>query len=283
MNNVLIIFPSWEERSILGFRRDVEKYQNLNKVFLFIFEHSTHPNDIYKCISDMAQICTNKGIEFKEVIIPNSEIEKWHMLDNFVKELDINTNVYIDITTMPRSIIWTLLFFFRHKFQKAIAIYHKPKKYCDTWLSKDPGIPQLLFKHSGIIEFEKPTSLFVLVGYDADRIIQLINFYEPHNIIVGNSNQRNDFKFDVANIEFIDINQHDSEWGYKEIESKISDTLANANLIVASLGPKTGAISVYQCFMKHPEIALTYVPCKQFNIDYSKGISDTLEKEISFC
>ena len=282
MNNILIIFPSWEERSTLGFQRDIENCQNLNKVLIFRFQKSAHPNEIDKNIAEIKYICLSKNIISEEITIPNIEVDKWRKLENFAQHLDDKTNIYIDITTMPRSVIWALFFFFKQKYKQTTVIYHKPKEYSKEWLSKDPDIPQLLFKHSGIIEFGKPTTLFVLAGFDEDRVIQLVNYYEPQNVIVGECNQRKTFKYGAVNLEIIDIDEYNEEWGYDIIENKIKTILETSNLIIASLGPKTGAISVYRCFMKYPQIALSYVPCKEFNIDYCKGISDTLIKEIKF-
>jgi len=282
MSNILIIFPSWEERSMLGFQKDIENCKELSKVFLFGFERSAHQNETNKSISDIESTCSNNSIACSKLIIPNSEVEKWRKLEDFAKHLDIDTNIYIDITTMPRSIIWTLFFFFKQRYKQVTTIYHKPKKYSDAWLSKDPDIPLLLFKHSGIIDFEKPTTLFVLAGYDEDRVIQLINYYEPQNVIVGECNQRKSYKYGVAYAEIFNVDEYDDTWGYEIIENKIEQILKTSNLIVASLGPKTGAISVYQCFIKYPQIALAYIPCKEFNIDYCKGIKETLIKEIIF-
>ncbi|MDR1181501.1 MAG: hypothetical protein LBL13_05955 [Bacteroidales bacterium] len=280
MNDILIIFPSWEERSILGFQRDIEQYSNLSDVVLFKFEVSAHPVKTDNNISEIKSMCPNKNIVFNDIVIPNSEVEKWRKLEDFAKNLNVNANIYVDITTMPRSIIWTLFFFFKQKYKQVTVIYHKPRSYSDTWLSKDPDIPQLLFKHSGIIEFGKPTTLFVLAGYDEDRVIQLINYYEPQNVIVGECNQRKSCKYGIAKPEIFDIDEYDTTWGYNTIEPKIKNILETSNLIVASLGPKTGAISIYQCFMKYSQIALSYVPCKEFNIDYCNGIGEQFIKTI---
>jgi hypothetical protein len=278
MNNILIIFPSWEERSMLGFQKDIKQYPDLKKVFLFRFEKSAHPNETDKSIYEIKNICSNKDIISEDMTIPNSEVEKWRKLDDFVKNLDVNANIFLDITTMPRSIIWTLFFFFRQKYDQVTVIYHKPESYSQTWLSKDPDIPQLLFKHSGIIELGKPTTLFVLAGYDEDRVKQLINHYEPQKVVIGVCNQRISFKLSA---ETINIDKYDDTWGYNIIEDKIKNLLETDNLIVASLGPKTGAISVYQCFMKYPQIALTYVPCKEYNIGYCHGIGGQFIKTIN--
>jgi hypothetical protein len=280
MNNILIIFPSWEERSILGFEQDIEKYSNLNKTFLFRFEVSAHLVKTDENISKIKSMCSNKNIVLDEILIPNAEVEKWRKLEDFVRNLDINTNIYIDITTMPRSIIWTLFFFFKQKHRQATVIYYKPKEYSKKWLSKDPDIPRLLFKHSGIIEFGKPTTLFVLAGFDEDRVIQLVNYYEPQNVIIGECNQREKCNYGTTNAKIFNVDEYDDNWGYETIKNEIENTIETSNLIIASLGPKTGAISVYQCFMRYPQIALAYVPCKEFNIEYCKGIGEQFVKTI---
>lgn len=279
MKKILIIFPSWEDRSIHGFQKNLSDNPDVNAVYLFSFEVSAHPLKTNGVIEQMKAICRDKNISVEVVIIPNAEVEKWLKLDAFAKSVANDADVYIDITTMPRSIIWTLFFFFKPKYKQATIIYHQPKTYGD-WLTKDPDIPQLLFKHSGVIEFGKPTTLLVLAGYDEDRAIQLINHFEPQNVAIGSCNQRKDF--DYCSADIFDVPQYDETWGCGIIEKKIEEILRESNLIVASLGPKTGAISVYQCFMRHPQIALTYVPCKEFNENYSRGIGDTFVKTITF-
>jgi len=283
MNNILVIFPSWEERSLLGFLKDIEKYPKIKKVFLLEFEQPIHTKEIKSNICSMQNECKNKNInlEFSTITIPKSDVESWRKLEFFVKNLDSKVDILIDITTMPRNIIWTLLFFFRQTYSKATIIYHKPEEYGD-WLSKDPDTPQLLFKHSGVIEFGKPTTLFVLSGYDEDRAIQLVNYFEPQKVIVGVCNQRKSSLYGTENPEIINIEIYNDSWGYDVIEKKIKIILETSNLMVASLGPKIGSISVYQCFMKYPQMALAYVPCKEFNINYSKGILDTFVQEVIF-
>lgn len=285
MNKILIIFPSWEERSNLGFTKFIEENFDINKVFLLKFEQPVHKQEIENNIHIMNKLCKSRKIDCKDISIPKSEVEKWWILDSFIKNVNLDANIYIDITTMPRSIIWTLMFFLKQKHKKITTIYHKPKIYSEEWLSKDPGIPHLLFKHSGIVEFEKPTTLFVLAGYDEDRVIQLINYYEPQNVIIKECNSReksqsSKWRYGLTNLDIREIDQYNDDWGHEAIEYEIKKILKKSNLIVASLGPKTGAISVYQCFMKYPEIALSYVPCKEFNEHYSKGVGSTLIREI---
>jgi hypothetical protein len=285
MNNILIIFPSWEERSLLGLKKDIEQLSMIQKVVLLKFKDSAHPEKIGETILQMQNVCDKHGIQHEPVEISRHDVDGWHTLDDFVKTMNAD-DVYMDITTMPRSIIWTLLFFFRQKYSQITVTYHPAKQYSDDWLSKDPDIPQLLFKHSGIIDLGKPTSLLVLTGYDPERVIQLINYFEPQNIILREQpgNIRNAPKqYGIfSNIKIFQADERDASWGYDTLKFEIEEALISSNLIVASLGPKTGAISVYQCFMKYPQIALAYVPCKEFNIDYCKGIGDTFVKKVIF-
>jgi len=290
MNKILIIFASWEERSFLGFKRYLEINAGLRKVYLLVFNQSVHKHKINEYIDNIDKSCNNKNVECEHISIPHINVDKWYQLDSFVKNINYEFNIDIDITTMPRNIIWMLMFFLKQKHENITVIYHKPEDYSNAWLSKDPGVPQLLFKHSGVIEFEKPITLFVLAGYDENRVTQVVNYYEPDNLIIGECNSRQDsankdgisgYKYGLMDYTLFEINQYDNNWGYKTIKYIIDKYSKESNLIVTSLGPKTGAISVYQCFMENPQIALSYVPCKEFNEHYSVGIGETLIKEIS--
>ena len=279
MDNVLVTFASWEERSVLGFQRDIVQCQNLSKIFILKCENTPYPSETDNNISKIK--CSSDKMVCEDFNVPMSETERWHSLDRFVQNIAVDTNLYIDITTMPRNIIWTLFFFCKQKIKQISILYHTPENYSTEWLTKDPDMPQLLFKHSGIIEFGKPTTLFILSGFDEDRVVQLVNYYEPQNVVIGECNPRKKCNYGIVD-ETFSVDQYDNTWGYNTIESKIISILETSNLIVASLGPKTGAISVYRCFMKYPQMALAYVPCKEFNVDYSKGIRETLIKKIVF-
>ena len=45
-------------------------------------------------------------------------------------------------------------------------------------------------------------------------------------------------------------------------------SLSDYNVILTSFGPKLSSIGVYMAYLNHPEIALCYVPCKEYNINY---------------
>lgn len=82
--------------------------------------------------------------------------------------------------------------------------------------------------------------------------------------------------------EYMEIDCYSEDWEYSVIEKVISENLESFNIVVSSLGLKLSAVSVYKTFIKHPEIALTYIPCREYNVNYCEGIGDSFEGCIRF-
>jgi hypothetical protein len=75
----------------------------------------------------------------------------------------------------------------------------------------------------------------------------------------------------VSDITSMEIDFYGEDFGEDAINSVIS-SLSDYNIIISSFGPKPSAIGVYKAYQKHKEVALCYVPCKEYNKDYCKGI-----------
>lgn len=293
MKNILFILPSWEERSFLGFKSDIDKFE-INEVILFKYAKSINSAEVENNNFLIENFGREKGLLIQTILLPTDDVEMWLKIDSIVSQLNKDSNIVIDITTMSRNIIWMLLFFCRQKYLKITYTYYKPQCYNSLWISKDPDIPKLLFKHSGIIELGKPTSLLVLTGFDPERVIQLVNYYDPKTIVLGiqkgqqfeNGDRNNREKYadliSKRGAVTFDIDAYSPVMGFEILNANIKVLLESSNLVVASLGPKTGAIPLYKCFIEHPEIALTHVPCKQYNPDYCKGIGETISGQFSF-
>ena len=93
--------------------------------------------------------------------------------------------ILIDISTMPREIIWYALWMVEQKTKSARYVYHSPKKYGTDWLSKDPRAPRFVYKLSGVALPSAKTALIVTVGYDPPRVRRLLNWCEPARSMVG--------------------------------------------------------------------------------------------------
>lgn len=290
-----MIYPSWEDRSFLGFERDLEA-SLFDKVILFENSAPINSERIITIVEQIERKCQVKKVECEKISLEFGNASLWGELKKLSDSINSNDNVKLDICTMSRNLIWALLFFLKEKMKDVGIVYHQPLFYSNDWLSRDAEFPRLLFKHSGIVSIEKQTLLVIVTGFDSERTKQLVYFYNPSKVILL-IQEPNKFDSNVRNTpqvhadecvkmgvktEYEMIDCYGGDWGYETIEKVISENLPNYNIIVSSLGPKPSAVSVYRAYLKYPEIALTYIPCKEYNVNYCEGIGDSLDSIIHF-
>lgn len=284
MINNLIAVLGWEERFYEGVLRNFDRF-SCQVLYLIIFkEYEPYSLENLKKIEKK---CSEKKIKlYKMEFIYQKSANNWRNLESLVDDNLINTNnILLDISTMPRETVWGLLFFLRRRSINIHYIYYMPLNYGD-WLCKEPDKPRLLYKHSGIAEFGFPTALMILTGFDYDRTSQLVRFYEPALTVLGlqkgyqfdnhnrNIKESHEAECKGCEMENFEIDFYSGDFGLSVLNQEISKLKDKYNIIVASLGPKISSISLYRIFIEHPEIALTYVPTKEYNTSYSTGISD---------
>jgi len=287
--NILIISPSWEERSYLGFVKNIDNL-DINKVIIVKYVQSLFPIETESILDKIKNDVIKSDILIDYIELHDETTEKWKALSSYVSnlELDVDDKMYLDITTMSRNVIWGLLFFLHQKPLTINIIYYQPLSYSSDWISKEPDVPRLLFKHSGIYKMGLPTALVILTGFDPERTMQLVRYYEPQKVILGlqvgeqfrnnklNSGEQHEKAcvglIDINNICSFEFDAYSQDNGYEIIDKQIETLLDDYNIIVSSHGPKLSAISLYKCFLHHEDIALSYVPCKEYNKDYCKGI-----------
>ena len=293
--NLLMMYPSWEERSVLGFERDIEA-SSVDKLILFENANPINSSRIAPIIARIEEKCNDRRIVYDKISLEFGKASVWGALNKLVSSFNSDDCVKLDICTMSRNLIWALLFFLKEKVKTVDIVYHQPNSYSDQWLSRDAMLPRLLYKHSGIVSIEKKTLLVILTGFDVERTKQLVYFYNPSKVVLLiqkpnrlDNNVRNTSllhsdecdKMGVrTSVELIDCYGEDG--GYEVIEKVVAENLSDYNIVVSSLGPKLSSISVYRTFLKHPEIALTYIPCREYNKNYCEGIGDSFESVIQF-
>lgn len=286
-NNVIILCPSWEARSFWGFKRDCEDVK-ASKVIALRKELPINELEISHCIEEITSICTQQAIAYEEFIWKDNPIENGESLNLCLNQLELNDIVHIDITTMPRDIIWTLLFFLNQRSNQILIRYYQPESYHNTWLSKEPHSPRLLLKHSGIIELGKLQCVVIVTGFDLERTRQIVTKFEPQKVILciqkgqqfnnanrngGNQHEQICRSAGVSDVTSIEIDSYGEDFGKNAINNAIS-LLSDYNVIIASFGPKPSAIGVYMAYQEHTEVALCYVPCKEYNKNYCYGIGE---------
>ena len=287
-NNVVFICPSWEERSWLGFEHEC-KALTIQKVVVVKKTCPINEQGVSECISKISSFCQERLIKYVELTWSEPLADNWlSMKSNLDTILSNEDQIHLDITTMPRDIIWSLLFFFYHCPNHVEIRYYQPNSYNDTWLSREPYSPRLLLKHSGIIELCKPQCVVIVTGFDVERTRQIVSKFEPQKVVLCvqkgqqfDNNNRNGAKSHelvcrnsgVSDVSLKEINCYGEDFG-KNVINEIISSLSDFNVIIASFGPKTSAIGVYMAYLTHPEIALCYVPCREYNKDYCQGIGE---------
>jgi hypothetical protein len=287
-NDVLIAASSWEPRFVLGFERSIQE-QKPRLVLLYVYSELQVISEPSR--NKVRTLCRDLSIELQEVDLSYQDPgQTWINIYRSVTARDFSRDrVRLDITTMPRETIWTILSLVQGRSRELHWVYHKPAGYNQDWLTRDPGKPRLVPKLGGVTRFGLPTRLLVLTGYDPDRTRQIINFYEPEAVLLGiqSGEQFGNQKMNVerhraefASDPTVTLFEFDAflpDQGFNQLRIQLSAVVDKGNFILSSLGPKPSSISLYRLQMEYPQFALAYAPSREFNKDYSHGISETLK------
>ena len=280
--SILLAFASWEDRFVQGVLRDLEigAYRSV-VVFYFSNYHSRTERARYK-VHDK---CQARGLEFKEVALdPSLPHENLRRLKVVTEELDATASVVVDISTMPREVIWHIFWLWEHRDTRLLYRYYNPLGYSSDWLSRDPSRPRLVHKLSGIASPRAQTALLVAVGYDFQRVSQLIRFFEPAKLMLAlqadspfpeNRSKMERYVKELSggdSCETFEIDAFQEDHGYKTLEERLCKVVDEYNVILGSLGPKLTAVSLYRIWHRWQHVSLVYAPANEFNPEYSRGL-----------
>jgi hypothetical protein len=292
--NILITVLSWEERYFLGLEQNLKIY-NPSNVIMFCYTNYF----VWKKENQnkTRELVGNKLIEIK--LDNNKPNENWYIfLETFLKHCK-GRKVIIDITTMPRESIWLSLYNCKINQCETEFIYYKPEEY-GNWISRNPDKPRLLFKMSGIAKLGVSSLLLIAGGFDLQRLDSLIYNFEPKQTVVllqsGDDLRNKTNALDCKKLlkvkykidQFYEYDAYEIETSYNFILKKILKVensecfLDNYNIIFNSLGAKTSAIILFKIWLKYPQVALSYIPSKEYNKNYSKGIGESITGKIDF-
>ena len=287
-SDLLITFASWEERFTTGFDRDLGKV-GVRKALVFYFQNYADRTQANR--QQVTTICKAKRIEYIPVELDiDKPADNWRTVLNSIEKFIADCQgVLIDISTMPREIIWYVLWLVGQSPIAARYVYHSPKDYASDWLSQDPRAPRLVYKLSGIALPSAKTALLITVGFDLQRVKRLINWYEPNKLMIGiqitSQFERNDptmmeYRETLKkeyDCEIFELDAFAKNRGMAAIQKVLEPLDSSYNIIMSSLGPKLTAITLYQLQRQNEEIGLVYAPSNQYNPDYSSGTGKCFE------
>ena len=287
----LITFASWEDRFRIGFKRNLKK-AGIRKSLVFYFDSYADRTQVNR--QKVAKVCEAECIEYiEEKLDIDKPAENWRIVLDSIEEFIADCqSILIDISTMPREIIWYILWLVGQSPIAARYVYHSPEDYTSDWLSQDPRAPRLVYKLSGIALPSAKTALLITVGFDLQRVKRLINWYEPNKLMIGiqitSPFERNDTTMmeyretleKEYDCEIFDLDAFAEDRGMAAIKKVLEALDSSYNIIMSSLGPKLTAITLYQIQREKDDIGLVYAPANQYNPDYSRGIGKCFEGSI---
>lgn len=273
----------WEDRFYKSFEHHLNTEPHLNTISFLVEEFRTLSES---GLNHRSKLLTNfDGSDHKLITVSSrSDTKTWSATSECLSYLQPKAKVILDISTMPRQLIWTILHFLDKSQAEVNIAYCKPNEYCsnNAPLTREPLKPRLTLKHSGIFLPGRNTILIAQVGFDYDRLNQLIFSYEPEKVILATqkgSQFDNDErhrkeqteKLSFSNLEFISVDAFNDDHAYKAIECVIGKNIKEKNIVMAALGPKIVTVTMYLLNKKYPEVGLVDVPVGEYNLNYSKG------------
>ncbi|MYF18074.1 MAG: hypothetical protein F4215_12045 [Gemmatimonadetes bacterium] len=256
-----------------------------------MFYFSSYADRTKKNRERIDEVCKAQHIEYIPVELDiDRPADNWRIVINSIEEFIVDCqDILIDISTMPREIIWYILWLVGQSPIATRYVYHSPEDYASDWLSQDPRAPRLVYKLSGIALPSAKTALLITVGFDLQRVKRLINWYEPNKLMIGiqitSQFQRNDptmmeYRKTLEkeyDCEIFELDAFAKDRGMTAIQGALEQLDSSYNIIMSSLGPKLTAITLYQHQKQNDRIGLVYAPSNQYNPKYSIGIGKCFE------
>lgn len=272
---------SWEDRFIKSFYSDYETYK-FHKAILFyfkderFFELSQSNLDLVIAFANEKNI----NIELCEMVFHN-QVEIFQKADEALRQSSQQSN-YLNITTMPRHLLYIVLnILYKHNNIFDI-FYYVPEKYGNE-IAKNPEVPQLLLKHSGIFESDKETLLIISAGLDKERIFQLYYYFEPKKTIIieekeGYANiveeDRINFRegLEELNCDFYIRDSFTENNITSFLQNNLAEEIEQYNTLLCSIGPKIASLEFFKYNLKNPKCGIVFALSKEYSKDYSFGL-----------
>jgi hypothetical protein len=282
----LISLASWEDRFPEGTQRLIEQ-KSIASITLFYLDQYSDWSAGHRM--DLLKFAKSRGVSTTEVELAFAKpAQVWtNSIVPALNAISVDEDVLVDVSTMPREIIWQVFWLLGRRGRNIHYVYHRPQGYGD-WLSRDPGKPRLSFKMSGLSKLECRTALVVLAGYDVDRVQHLVATFEPAVTLLGlqknsvdpqNSRKMREQKeaFDKdASVRVFEVDAYADDHGASAVKCAIAPFAGDHNILLTSMGPKLSAVALFSMHWQDESLGLVYLPANEFNLDYSHGIGESV-------
>jgi|GEM_PF-4616931 len=294
MNNdksVYFCSASWETRFLESAKRIIPQTRP-SRILCYWFRDyaertQENRNEFMKLFKDYDIEMIPLDLYISDSFSSSHEGALWRCIHEAIEDFVTSEgSFHFDITTIPREALWITLDLLKEKNIPGIIYYSQANSH-GAWCSSNPNIPHIVPKLGGVAEFDRPTKLIILSGYDVERCDSLIMHYEPEaTAIFLQEGYNEDFEKNQEphkkrfsreqNVELLKMNSYSSDWGYSTISKFAKSFGENANLLLASVGPKTSSVALYLLQQEMPNTMLVYSSARDYNMHYSEEIRDVL-------
>ena len=286
MNNkrrALVTFASWEDRFVLGCSATLAELQ-CQSICVFYFDAFWEMTS-----GNRRLVIEGAGDSVKPDFVELSwddPASTWLVVVDTITTMAGRVDeLAMDFSTMPREIMWYVLWAAEEAHIPVECRYGSPARYGGDWVSRDPLPPRMAFKVSGIAEPSKLTALVITIGFDPARVQRMVRWCEPNKLVVGLQEgerfRQNKDAMDAAKLilkpyrpVYFDVDAFGNDFGEAAIVEEVKEHLDSHNVVLASMGPRLGALALYRIQREFRQTGLVYAPAGQYNEDYSIGMGE---------
>ncbi|QJD81709.1 hypothetical protein [Spirosoma rhododendri] len=260
--DIFIASASYEERSLSVMRSVLPEVSFIDRVVSVSMPH-------LELIKSNLKFFIENGFSVLEIDNTNQILTARNILEVIVSTISDNRDAsfLIDISTFTRQTLLILVRLLRNLLGSNNAIhflYTCAKEYAvglperEKWLSKGIIEVNSVYGYLGVIKPSRPYHLIILMGYELERAISLINAYEPSLITVGYGKKNGSisdehYKLNKIRIEELICeypNAKSFEFSCTDIETSKKDILNHINLYKGFntiLSPMNNKIATIAC------------------------------------
>lgn len=292
--DIFICSSSFEERC-LSIPRKVSENKRASQAIIFkTADSSEHVEANFGVLQDLFSGCCDKVKVFLTDPIQSA--------DNISEEFDSkwdresSAEVLIDITTFTHETLLMVLAAMRRDYPKLkiSCCYVNASEYAwdepeqqKKWLSRGlRNEVRTILGYAGNMVPSKKTHLIVIVGYEYERAVQIIESMEPDAISLGYGGPTDAVteKNKEANEQFVRLVRKMTVY-YEDIPDfvipcdnpyelrdrllhKIEEIGNKYNIIIIPMNNKISTVGVALACQKRPDIQLCYAPARVYNYQY---------------
>ena len=184
--DTIVTVCSWEPRFLLGIQRTLRQCSAKAMLAYFIGEYGDRTREAREGLRELvARQQPSLDLQEREMTF-GTPTAAWEMLQRDLgPKAGVGDAVLVDLTTMPREIIWSTLFWLQAAGTRPCYVYNRPGTYASDWLARDPNDPRLVYKLAGLLDVGRPTALAAVTGFDENRCRQAVEYYEPACMILA--------------------------------------------------------------------------------------------------